>query len=179
MVALIVLSFSVAADATAVSIAAAVRGITWSRAIIMAALFGAAQSLMAGLGWLGGALLGGIWSAWDHWVALVLLSVVGVKMIKEAFDETEERAADEGFTTLLLLALATSLDALAVGVSLPALGMPAPIALGMIGVVTFVLSAVGAAFGRFLGERFGRVIEVAGGIGLIAIGVRIVFDHVR
>ncbi|HEV7763955.1 MAG TPA: manganese efflux pump [Thermoanaerobaculia bacterium] len=180
MVALIVLSFSVAADATAVSIAAAVRGITWSRAIVMASLFGAAQALMAGIGWLGGAYLGEVWSSWDHWIALVLLSAVGVKMIKEAFDESEERAAeDQGFATLLLLALATSLDALAVGVSLPALGMPAPIALGMIGVVTLVLSAAGAAFGRFLGERFGRVIEIAGGIGLIAIGVRIVFEHVR
>jgi putative Mn2+ efflux pump MntP len=180
MFALIVLSCSVAADATAVAIAASIRRITLSRAMAMALLFGTAQTLMAGIGWLGGAFLGEVWSAWDHWIAFALLSAVGVKMIKEAFTEENERASVAGgIGTLLLLSIATSIDALAVGVTLPSLELPATLALAMIGTVTFALSAAGAAFGHFLGARFGRAIEVAGGVGLIAIGVKIVLDHVR
>lgn len=144
----------------------------------MASLFGAAQALMAGAGWVGGAVLGDLWSAWDHWIALLLLCAVGVKMIKEAFDEDAEReAGGAGFWPLLVLTVATSLDALAVGVSLPALGAAPLVALALIGGVTFLFSAAGAALGRFLGQRFGRLIEVAGGLGLIAIGIRIVVEH--
>jgi putative Mn2+ efflux pump MntP len=176
---LLILSFSVAADATAVAIAASVRGITIARGLTMAVLFGAAQSLMAGIGWAGGAALGDLWRAWDHWVALALLSAVGIKMIREAFQEEEERDSGTGPAALLLLTVATSLDALAVGVSLPALGGSVVLALTMIGVVTFVLSAAGAALGRFIGQRVGRAVEIAGGLGLIAIGVRIVVEHTR
>ncbi|HKR62708.1 MAG TPA: manganese efflux pump, partial [Thermoanaerobaculia bacterium] len=140
MLTLIVLSCSVAADATAVSIAASVRGINAARGLAMAAAFGVAQAVMAGLGWAGGALFGELWSAWDHWVALVLLAGVGVKMIREAF--AEERApATASAGSIALLAIATSLDALAVGVSLPALRAPALLALTMIGAVTFLFSA--------------------------------------
>ena len=186
MLALIVLSLSVAADATAVAIAASVRGITLARGFAMACLFGAAQALMAGIGWAGGAVLGEIWSAWDHWVALVLLSAVGVKMIREALSRLavdgwrlagKRLQVPTSWTSMIVLAIATSLDALAVGVSLPALGQTAWVALTMIGAVTLILSAAGAALGRFLGSRFGRVIEIAGGIGLIAIGIRIVIEH--
>lgn len=179
MLALFILSCSVAADATAVAIAASVRGITISRGLAMASLFGVAQALMAGIGWMGGAVLGDVWSAWDHWVALVLLSAVGLKMIREAFAKGAEREpAAGGFAPLLVLAVATSLDALAVGVSLPAMHAAPGVALTMIGAITFLFSAAGAALGRFIGERFGRIVEVAGGVGLIAIGVRIVFEHV-
>ncbi|HUP46450.1 MAG TPA: manganese efflux pump [Thermoanaerobaculia bacterium] len=178
MLALVILSCSLAADATAVSIAASVRGGTLSRGLLMAFCFGAAQSIMAAIGWAGGAAVGALWSAWDHWLALGLLTIVGVKMIREAFEEEEERQpVVRGLGTLLLLTIATSIDSLAVGVTLPALGTPMVLSLAMIGAVTFLFSAAGAAFGRFLGERFGRVIEVAGGVGLIAIGIRIVLEH--
>jgi len=177
---LIVLSLSVAADATAVSIAASVRGITWRRGLLMACCFGGAQAVTAGIGWSGGAVVGRFWSAWDHWIALLLLSAVGLKMIKEALSEDQEREpVVAGWSALLVLTIATSIDSLAVGVSLPALGAPAILALTMIGAVTFVCSLGGVAFGRFLGERFGRAVEIAGGIGLIAIGVRIVIEHTR
>lgn len=145
----------------------------------MAGCFGGAQALMSGIGWAGGAVLGQVWSAWDHWVALVLLSAVGAKMIREAFAAEEERAPIVGgISTLLALSIATSLDALAVGVSLPALAVPPVIALSSIGVVTLLFSAAGAALGRFLGDRFGRIVEIAGGVSLIAIGVSIVVEHV-
>lgn len=180
MFSLLVLSVSVAADATAVAIAASVRGITFTRGLVMALCFGAAQSVMAGIGWLGGLALGEQWEKWDHWIALVLLSGVGIKMIREAF--TEDHGAEPfvaSWSAILFLALATSIDALAVGVSLRTLDVPIAVALMLIGLVTFLLSAAGAAFGRFLGERFGRLIEVAGGAGLIAIGISIVVDHSR
>ena len=180
MLTLLILSLSVAADATAVSIAASVRGVTMRRALLMALLFGSAQSLMAAIGWGGGAVVGRLWTEWDHWIALTLLTIVGAKMIKEGFEDEEEReAAEAGIATLLLLTLATSIDSLAVGVSLPALGQPPLLALAMIGIVTFLFSIAGAALGRYLGERFGRAIEIAGGAGLIAIGIHIVLEHTR
>lgn len=179
MIELIILSCSVAADATAVAIAASVRGITFFRGLTMACCFGGAQAAMAGIGWVGGSFLGELWSAWDHWIALVLLSLIGVKMIREAFSADEARAPrDAGLWTLLVLSIATSVDALAVGVSLPALKLPPAIALASIGIVTLIFSSAGAAFGRFLGQRFGRAVEVAGGVGLIAIGIRIAVEHV-
>ena len=180
MLSLIIIAVSVAADATAVAIAASVRGINFARALTMAFAFGAAQAFMAGLGWFGGAFLEARFAAWDHWVALVLLSIVGLKMIKEAFDDDEEREPIvAGFASLLVLTVATSIDALAVGVSLPTLQTGAAISLTLIGLVTFLFTAAGAAFGRFLGERFGRAMEVAGGVALIVIGIHIVIEHTR
>ena len=173
MIALLILSCSVAADATAVAIAASVRGITFARGATLALAFGVAQSLMAALGLLGRNAVGVYWMRWDHWVALAMLSAVGLKMIKEAFAKEEDRAP----ASVVLLALATSIDALAIGVTLPALGTPPALSLAMIGIVTFILSAGGAAFGRYLGERFGRGMEIAGGLALIAIGIRVVFEH--
>ena len=178
MTSLLIVSCSVAADATVVAIAASVRGIDFVRGVVLALAFGGAQALMAGIGWFGGAALGERWGAWDHWVALVLLTVVGVKMIREAFGGEEERAPlIAGVRSVVVLSVATSIDALAVGVSLPALNAGAALSLAMVGVVTLLFTAGGAAFGRFLGKRFGRAMEVAGGLGLIAIGVRIVVEH--
>lgn len=178
MVPLVIIAVGVAADATAVAIAASVRGITAARGLAMAIAFGGAQALMAGIGWFGGAYVGELWEAWDHWIALALLTAVGLKMIKEAFDTEEDREPIvAGFRSLMVLTVATSIDSLAVGISLPTLGAPAFLSLAMIGIVTFFLTAAGAAFGRFLGERFGRAMEVIGGVALIVIGIRIVLEH--
>jgi putative Mn2+ efflux pump MntP len=175
---LLIVAFSVAADATAVAIAASVRGTTFRRGMLLATAFGLAQAVMAGLGWYGGAALGALWTSWDHWVALALLTFVGGKMIKEALEPEEEREANvTNARAIFVLSIATSLDALAVGVSLPALGNSALISLFLIGAITFLCSAAGAAFGRVLGQRFGRGMEIAGGIALIAIGIRIAFGH--
>ena len=180
MIALLILSCSVAADATAVAIAASIRGITFRQGAALSVAFGAAQSIMAAIGWMGGAAVGEVWSAWDHWIALVLLSIVGIKMIKEAFDEDDERPpVIRGLQSLLMLSVATSIDALAVGVSLPALGSPPILSLAMIGLITWMFSAAGAVFGRYVGERFGRTMEIGGGAALIALGIKIAFEHTR
>jgi putative Mn2+ efflux pump MntP len=101
-------------------------------------------------------------------------------MIKEAFADDDQKApAAAGAWAVLVLTIATSIDALAVGVSLPTLGTPAGLSLAMIGVVTFLFSGAGAAFGRFLGQRFGRIVEVAGGLCLIGIGISIAIEHTR
>lgn len=177
MLSLFIVACGVAADATAVAIAASIRGLTFRRGIALAMAFGVAQAAMAGAGWFGGASLGGVWAAWDHWIALALLTAVGAKMIKEAFDKKERAPIVSGARSIALLSIATSLDALAVGVSLPSLGTPALLSLATIGVVTLALSAAGAAFGRMLGHRFGRAMEIAGGVALIAIGISIVIQH--
>lgn len=176
MTELLIIAFSVAADATAVAIAASLRGIHRSAGIALACAFGASQSLMASLGWLGGKTVGRLWEEWDHWVALALLTFVGAKMIKEALaDDCDERPPlVAGAGSILMLSIATSIDALAVGVSLPALRLSLLTSIGVIGVVTLVFSAAGVAFGRFLGERFGQRMEIAGGAALIGIGIKIV-----
>ena len=180
MLSLLIISCGVAADATAVAIAASIRGITFARGVALACSFGAAQAIMAAVGWFGGSFVGQVWQEWDHWIALVLLCAVGLKMIKEAFDDDEEREpVVAGVKSIIVLSLATSIDALAVGVSLPAIGTPAALSLAMIGVVTFLFSAAGVAFGRYLGQRFGKAMEVIGGLALIAIGIRIVFEHIQ
>ena len=179
MLTLLILSCSVAADATAVAIAASARGITMKKGFILACFFGVAQSLMAGIGWIGGALLGQVWSAWDHWVALILLSAVGLKMIHEAFSGRENAPLLSRVSAMLVLSVATSIDALVVGVSLPALNVRAIVAITMIGAVTLLFSFLGSVSGRLLGQRFGRIVEIAGGVGLIAIGVSIVIQHTR
>jgi putative Mn2+ efflux pump MntP len=180
MLALFVLACGVAADATAVAIAAAIRGVSTRRGLLVACTFGLAQALMAALGWIGGALVGEVWARWDHWIALALLSAVGLKMIREALrDGSRREVSAEGLASIVVLAVATSLDALAVGVSLPALGVPAWVCVTTIGAVTLVSSAIAIAFGRYLGERFGRRMEIAGGLALIVIGIRIAIEHTR
>lgn len=178
MLTVLLLAIGVAADATAVAVVASVAGVTRRRAIEMAFCFGGAQALMSALGWIGGISLGKSWAAGDHWVALVLLSIVGVKMIRSAVSGQPKPLLQSGFA-LLVLSLATSIDALAVGVSLATIEVDARIAIAAIGIVTFVCVLAGAAIGRHVGARFGRNIEIAGGVVLIGIGIAIVVQHLQ
>jgi putative Mn2+ efflux pump MntP len=176
----VTLSIALAMDATAV---AAARGLAAGRvpprdALLLPALFGGFQSGMAALGWLAGRWIGPSIARWDTWIAFALLSLLGVKMIVEAVrggDEPESPADD--LLTLLGLALATSIDAAAAGVTLPILSAPPAISLVLIGAVTAVLSAVGLYVGRLAGRRFGSGLEALGGVALIAIGAKLLIDH--
>jgi putative Mn2+ efflux pump MntP len=177
----VTLSLALAMDATAV---AAARGLAASHvsrrdAVLLPALFGGFQAGMAALGWLAGRWFGPTLERWDHWIAFGLLVAIGVKMIVEALrgGDGEDAAADDGLLTLIGLAIATSIDAAAAGITLPLIDAPPAVALAMIGVVTAALSVAGLAAGKRLGARFGARLEVLGGLALIAIGTKLLLDH--
>jgi putative Mn2+ efflux pump MntP len=156
----------------------------------VAVLFGGAQALMPWLGALAGAQLGPMFAEWDHWVAFGLLGAIGVHMLIEAVqagDDASRLASSPdlfGLRTLTLLAIATSIDALAAGITLPMLGAPVAASIATIGVVTAVLCVsallAGRHIGRTLGARFqsfGRTLDAIGGITLIALGAKILTEH--
>jgi putative Mn2+ efflux pump MntP len=189
---ILVLSLGLAMDATAV---AAARGLAAERvlprhAAVIGLFFGGFQALMPLLGWLLGAYLGAWVEAWDHWIAFVVLGAIGAKMLWEArgassgTDSQEadrDRAADErelfGLKVMLLLAIATSIDAFAVGVTLPILGAPLALSLATIGVTTAALSVAGLYLGRRFGALFGKRLDAVGGLVLIGLGVKILLEQ--
>jgi putative Mn2+ efflux pump MntP len=181
MISALVLALALAMDATAAALvegASPSTGARTLRALRLGALFGGMQAGMSALGWLGGSALGDVIARWDHWIALALLAGIGLKMLWDA-----RRAGDDepppppSWGHDLALALATSIDAAAAGVTLPQHGSP-PVVLIAIGVVTAALSTLGFAVGTRLGRGAGRSLTALGGVVLIGLGVRIVLDHV-
>lgn len=177
---LLLIAVSLAMDAFAVSTACGIQigMVKYGHVARVALAFGLFQFMMPVIGW----LLGSAFSTWvqvvDHWIAFGLLFVIGAKMIWESFREDDEPGKDptRGWN-LLILAVATSIDALAVGLSLAFLKTSIWYPAVVIGIVAAVLSAVGALFGCKLGHRFGVWAERAGGLVLIGIGVRILVQH--
>ncbi len=141
--------------------------------------FGLFQFLMPVVGWYAGSTVAHLISAWDHWVALGLLSVVGGRMIRSGLDRKVDSFSTDPSRgmTMVMLSVATSIDALAVGLSLAMLRVNVWYPAAVIGVVTASLSLVGVLAGHRLGVRFGKRMEVLGGIILILIGLRIVASH--
>ncbi len=187
LLALLVLAVGLAMDAMAVS---AARGLATQRVLarhifLVSAFFGGFQALMPLLGWVLGNTIGPIVRAWQHWVAFVLLSGIGAKMLWEARGSAEEDHEDRndedlfGLKTMFLLALATSIDAFAAGVTLPMMKAPLALSLATIGLTTAALSALGLVLGRRFGSLFGKRLDVAGGLVLIGLGVKMLVDHFR
>ncbi|HQQ88768.1 MAG TPA: manganese efflux pump MntP family protein [Oscillospiraceae bacterium] len=141
--------------------------------------FGGFQAGMPLLGYFLGSQFEGITTKYDHWIAFVLLCIIGANMIKEARAKTEGLDASFSFKTMFLLAVATSIDALAVGLSLAFLKEAILYPSVIIGVVAFAMTWTGVAFGGRLGRVFGRKVEIAGGLILIGIGVKILLEHLR
>jgi len=142
--------------------------------------FGLFQFLMPVLGWYLGSRIDQYISAYDHWLAFGLLAVIGVKMIKESRSEGGSKREPVDPTrgwTLILLSVATSIDALAVGLSLAFLGIEVWTPSLVIGLVAMTMTAVGMVFGRKLGSLFGKRMELVGGLILIGIGVKILLEH--
>jgi manganese efflux pump family protein len=174
MWAAVALAFGLAMDATAVSAARGLGGRASREAVILPVLFGGFQSAMAALGWLAGLWVGPYIAAWDHWVAFGLLVLIGGKMIFEAIrgdDGAEPPPASMGL--YLGLAIATSIDAAAAGLTLPLVPVAPWIALVLIGTITAACSASGYLAGRSVGKRFGTRLEILGGLVLIGIGVQL------
>ena len=142
--------------------------------------FGGFQALMPLIGYLLGVKFQHLIVKFDHWIAFVLLAIIGVNMLREALgkdDDDDEMDAAFGPKTMLPLAVATSIDALAVGVSFAFLQVKIVPAISFIGVTTFVLSAIGVKAGGFLGMKWKKRAEFAGGIILILIGLKILIEH--
>lgn len=175
------ISIGLAMDAFAVSIVAGLtlRRVTPRHTFRVAFHFGLFQCLMPIFGWLAGKEVEVLISAYDHWVAFVLLALVGGKMLFEAWKGESELGHSDPTRGLLLvtLSLATSIDALAVGLSMAFMQVSVWGPAVVIGIVAGGLSAIGVTFGSRLGTRVGRWAEVCGGCILIFIGVKIVVDH--
>lgn len=152
---------------------------SWIPVLRLGAAFGLFQFAMPIAGWLAGLTVVEIISSFDHWVAFALLALVGGKMIWEGFKkESDEKKADQTVGwPLLILSVATSIDALAVGFSFSVLKTPILLPAVIIGIVCFMMTVTGMIFGDILAKIFGKKVEIFGGLVLIAIGVKILIDH--
>jgi putative Mn2+ efflux pump MntP len=170
-------------DATAVSATRGlgVRRISLRHVVLVSGFFGGFQALMPLIGWILGSRMGPLVAAFDHWIAFVLLGVLGGKMLLEARskDAPEERSEQElfGWRVMFMLAIATSIDALAVGITMPLLNAPLLLSLITIGVTTAILSVVGLFAGRRFGAALGPRLDIAGGLVLIGLGTKILIEH--
>ena len=182
---LLLLALGVSMDAFAVSIC---KGLAMKRATLKAGLtcglwFGGFQALMPLIGFFLGALFADAIQAVDHWVAFLLLGIIGINMLKEAFEKEEcgcceEHDADLSVKTMFVIAVATSIDALAVGISLAMAGnVNIFTAVLLIGAFTCAMSTVGVKVGNVFGSRFEKKAQLAGGLILILLGTRILLEH--
>ncbi len=181
---LLLLAVGVSMDAFAVSIC---KGLAMKKATLSASMtcglwFGGFQALMPTIGFFLGTLFAEAIQAIDHWVAFVLLGIIGINMLKEAFagdcDCCEEHNADLSVKTMFIMAVATSIDALAVGISLAMAGsVNIWLAALFIGICTCGFSAVGVKIGNVFGSRFEKKAQMAGGLILIILGTNILLEH--
>ena len=171
-------------DAFAVSICQglSMTKIKWGHALTVGLYFGGFQALMPFTGWMLGSQFAGRIQRYDHWVAFVLLLLIGGNMIREALsgeDEAEDAAVGAGLDhkKLFLMAIATSIDALAVGVTFAFLDIAILPAIGIIGTTTFFISVAGVAVGCWFGARYKKRAEITGGVILVLLGVKILLEH--
>lgn len=182
LISLLLIAIGLSADCFAVALGVSISAgsLSFRRMLRTAMAFGAAQALMTALGWAVGSTVVDFIASYDHWVAFALLAVIGGRMLWEALhpEESEARANDatKGFA-LLLLSVATSIDALAVGLSFAFLEVNIALAALTIGGVTFAITSLGFLLGRKAGHLMGNRAEAVGGVILIAIGLRILLTH--
>ena len=179
---LILLSVGLAMDAFAVAICKGLnmRKMNYKNALILALFFGGFQALMPAIGYLLGKQFEKYITSVDHWIAFILLSIIGIQRIAESFkkdDDKEEDADKLNLKEYFMLAIATSIDALAVGISLAFLSVSLVKSISFIGIITFVISFAGVFIGNKFGARFKSKAEFAGGAILILIALKILLEH--
>lgn len=180
LVTLFTLAVGLSMDAFAVAICKglAMRKITMKKATIVGLWFGGFQGLMPLAGYFLGVQFKDKITAIDHWIAFVLLGIIGLNMIKEAREGGEEEADDSlALKDMLVLAVATSIDALAVGITFAFLSVNVWAAVSFIGIITFLLSMIGVKVGNVFGTKYKAKAELAGGMILILLGVKILLEH--
>lgn len=182
---ILLIGLGVSADAFAVSMCKGVemKKFIFKYALLIALFFGGFQMLMPLIGWAAGTLFEKYITQFDHWIAFGLLLLLGGKMIYDGiFDKDEQKEGEDkplklGFLTLLVMAIATSIDALAVGVTFAFLKVNIWMAVSIIGATTFAFSLVGVGIGVKVGDKFKNKAEIFGGVILILIGVKILLEH--
>ena len=179
LISILLMALALAMDAFAVSVATGIglKGSEIRGALKLPLSFGAFQAAMPLLGWAAGHSLRGVVESYDHWVAFVILTAVGVKMIYESGELKEGERAPLKNRNLLMLSVATSIDALAVGATLSFLGVAILLPAALIGLVTFTLCLFGLLFGRVARGHYEGGLEAASGVILILIGLRILLKH--
>ena len=179
---LLTLAVGLAMDAFAVSICKglAMREKVLKKGIIVGLWFGGFQALMPTIGFFLGTQFKDQITSIDHWIAFVLLGLIGINMVKGALSKDEEQADDSiAVKEMFMLAVATSIDALAVGITFAFLNVHIVSAASMIGVCTFLISFVGVKIGNIFGTKYKSKAELAGGIILILLGFKILFEHLH
>lgn len=176
---LVLIAFGLAMDAFAVSVS---NGMTMPKfrlrnAFKFGIFFGVFQMLMPIIGWATGRLFSFYVIALDHWIAFILLGYIGVKMIREAMQGEEEVTGDTSFCVMLILAIATSIDALAAGITFAFSDLNIWFSVGIIGLITFVLCTFGVIIGKRASASLGNWAQIAGGSLLILMGIKVLVEH--
>ena len=180
LIELFLIAVGLSMDAFAVSVCKglAMPKCTFKKAAIVGLWFGGFQALMPAIGYVLGAQFQEAIASIDHWIAFVLLALIGGNMIHEALDNDEEEAdASLNVKTMFLLAVATSIDALAIGITFAFLKVNIIPAVSFIGIVTFIISFAGVKIGNVFGARYKNKAEIVGGIILILLGLKILLEH--
>ncbi|MCU0533987.1 MAG: manganese efflux pump MntP family protein [Hydrococcus sp. Prado102] len=176
----VLMALGLSADAFAVSMSSGllIKNIKINKALKIALFFGVFQALMPLIGWVAGLTFRDFLAQFDHWIIFALLGFLGAKMIYEALQDEEEKKFNplEPYT-LMVLAIATSLDALAAGLGLSVIKTPIMLAVATIGFITFGLCFLGVFIGHKFGNLFSQKIEILGGLILIFIGSKVLFEH--
>ena len=179
---ILLISIGLAMDAFAVSVCKglAMKKMSWKKAITIGLYFGAFQAIMPTIGFSLGTTFERFITNVDHWIAFILLVGIGINMVKEAFNkESENRNDNVDVKTMLVLSIATSIDALAIGITFACLKIQIVMPVITIGLITFIISVIGVKIGNRFGDKYGKKAEIMGGVILILLGIKILLEHLK
>ena len=177
---IVLIGLSLAMDAFAVSICKglSMKKMNWKSAIIISLYFGIFQAFMPVVSYFLGSTFESYVTNIDHWIAFILLSLIGGNMIKESFDSEDKKKNDKiDFKTMIALAIATSIDALAIGITFAFFEVNLLLSISIIGIITFLLSIIGVKIGNKFGDKYQNKAEFVGGLILVLLGIKILLEH--
>ena len=181
IVSVVIIAIGLSMDSFAVSITngLTIRNLNFRKVLIITLSLALFQALMPLLGWFVGSGAEKYITEFDHWIAFLLLSVIGLKMIIEGIKKNgDSEKSDFKIPILIGQSIATSIDAFAIGISFAILSSSILIPILIIGVVTFIFSLLGISLGKFFGNKFGKSVEIFGGLVLLSIGIKILIEHI-
>lgn len=177
---IILIGIGLSMDAFAVSICKglSMKKINWKKVFIIGGYFGVFQAIMPIIGYFLGTTFESFVTQIDHWIAFILLAIIGANMIRESFNEECDNCNDRvDFKTMIVLAIATSIDALAIGITFAFFEVNLLVTTLIIGIITFIICLLGTIIGNKFGSKYGSKAELVGGIILILIGIKILLEH--